>query len=80
MYNINSHYENVFHAIKDIVTYRRLLYLVPYGSTQPENLERIADDIGHTSLDVPDGPMFVCYDQEPLLGEFNFSLLDHIKL
>ena len=24
------------------------------------------------------GPLFVCYDQEPILGEFNFELLDHV--
>ena len=52
MYNIHSHYETIFHALTNIVTYRRLLYLLPYGATQPENLERIADDIGHTSEDV----------------------------
>ena len=79
MYNIHSHYENIFHYLKSIVTYRRLLYLLPYGATQPENLERIADDIGHTNEDVVDGPMFICYDQEPILGEYNFKLFDYIR-
>ena len=79
MYNIHSHYENIFHYLKSIVTYRRVLYLLPYGSTQPENLERIADDIGHTNKDVVDGPMFIFYDQEPILGEYNYKLFDHIR-
>jgi hypothetical protein len=78
MYNLHSHYETIFHSLKHIVTYRRVLYLLPYGSTQPENLERIADNIGHTSSTIQNGPMFVCYDQEPLLGDYNFKLFDHI--
>lgn len=56
-----------------------MLYLRPYGSSQPENLERIADNVGHTSQDVADGPMFVCYDQEPIIVPYNFELLDHVK-
>lgn len=79
MYNIHSHYETIFHRLKSIVTYRRLIYLSPYGTTQPENIERIADNIGHTSKKVLDGPMFVCYDQEPILGEFNHHFLDYVQ-
>ena len=79
MYNIHSHYENIFHYLKSIVTYRRILYLLPYGATQPENLERIADNIGHTSKDINDGPMFIFYDQEPILGSYNYKLLDYIR-
>jgi hypothetical protein len=49
---------------------------MPYGSTKPENLERLTND----SLDFssPRGPMFICYDQEPIYGEFNYELFDHI--
>ena len=82
MYNLNSHYENIFHCLKHIVTYRRALYLLPYGSTQPENIERIADDIGFLDENadgLPNGPMFIFYDQEPILGSYNFTLLDHIQ-
>ena len=79
MYNIHSHYENIFHLLKHIVTYPRLLCLMPYGSTQPENLERMSVDIGNFSGTVPDGPMWIFYDQEPILGEFNYRLLDHIQ-
>jgi len=79
MYNIHSHYENIFHYLKSIITYRRVLYLLPYGSNQPENLERIADDIGHTSKDVNDGPLIIFYDQEPILGSYNYKLFDYIR-
>jgi hypothetical protein len=49
---------------------------MPYGSTQPENLERITDDGNGTRA--PRGPMFIFYDQEPIYGEFNYHLFDHI--
>lgn len=78
MYNIHSHYETIFHSLSSIVTYRRVLYLLPYGSTQPENLERIADNIGHTSAEIKEGPLFIFYDQEPILGPYNFKLFDYI--
>lgn len=78
MYNIHSHYENIFCALKDIVTHRRLLYLLPYGSTQPEHIESLSDELGHIPGDIKDGPLFIFYDQEPILGEFNYPLLDHV--
>ena len=90
MYNIHSHYENIFQALTPIVTHRRLLYLLPYGATQPENIETISDPIGHMPNDQPagpnniigyidDSPMFIFYDQEPIYGEFNYRLFDHIQ-
>ena len=39
----------------------------------------IADDIGHTSGEVNDGPMLICYDQEPILTPYNFELFDYIQ-
>lgn len=78
MYNIHSHYENIFCALKDIVTHRRLLYLLPYGSTQPEHIESLSDELGHIPGVIKDGPLFIFYDQEPILGEFNYPLLEHV--
>ena len=49
---------------------------MPYGSTQPENLEFLMNDMGHWSG--KRGPLFIFYDQEPILGEFNYTLLDHV--
>lgn len=80
MYNIHSHYETIFHALTNIVTHRRVLYLMPYGSTQPENIESLSDNIGAFHADVKDGPLFICYDQEPILGEYNYPLFDAVDL
>jgi len=88
MYNIHSHYETIFHALSSIVTHRRLLYLHPYGSTQPENIETLAEDLRELNFKrwtenrtpkLDEGPLFVFYDQEPILGEFNHRLFDHIQ-
>lgn len=79
MYNIHSHYENIFQSLSSIVTYRRLLYLLPYGSTQPENAEAVTDDIANFGGWVDEGPLFVFYDQEPIYGEYNYRFLDYVK-
>ena len=92
MYNLNSHYENIFHALKDIITHRRVLYLAPNGATQPENIETITDSLaelnqqlisnsffGHQVTPVEDGPLLIFYDQEPILGDFNEPLFNHIN-
>ena len=79
MYNINSHYENIFHYLKSIVTHRRLLYLLPYGSTQPENIETLSDDNSHIPIFVDKDPLFIFYDQEPMYGNFNYQLFDYIQ-
>jgi hypothetical protein len=79
MYNIHSHYENVFSYLNTIVTHRRLLYLLPYGSTNPENIETLSDDNSHVPVFVDTDPLFIFYDQEPIYGNFNYQLFDHIK-
>lgn len=45
---------------------------MPYGSTQPENLEML------TSNQEPAGPLFIFYDQEPIIPDYNQNLFDHI--
>ena len=82
MYNLNSHYENIFHALKGIIAHRRVFYLAPNGATQPENIESIADNLTMFNAVhnlVNDGPLLLFYDQEPVLGEFNYRLLDYIR-
>jgi hypothetical protein len=88
MYNIHSHYENIFNSLKHIVTHRRLLYLLPYGSTNPENIETLTDNLDdlHATLyreqrstNLTEGPLFIFYDQEPIYGNFNYQLFDHIR-
>jgi hypothetical protein len=79
MYNINSHYEVIFAFLKTLVKRRRMLYLHPYGSTDPQNIERVADT-ADISYDIEnEGPMFVFYDQEPIYDKFNYTLFDYIE-
>lgn len=49
---------------------------MPYGSTQPENIEFLMNDMSH--WDGERGPLFLCYDQEPILGEFNIPLIANV--
>ena len=70
----------IYLYLKSIIADARLLCLMPYGSTKPENIERFSDD---TPWPFPDhlrrrGPMYIFYDQEPLYGDFNYQLFDHI--
>ncbi len=53
-----------------------MLYLHPFGSTRPENIEMLRDD---TDPPWRRGPVFIFYDQEPLNFEFNQPLFDHIR-
>ena len=75
MYNIAQHYENVYHYLKTIITDPRVVYLYPFGATQPENIEIIRDD---TNPPARRGPLFIFYDQEPLGLNYNSAVFDHI--
>jgi hypothetical protein len=63
MYNIHSHYENILSYAKSIIAHPTLAYLHPFGATQPDNIETLNSG-GF-------GPLLFCYDQEPLLPDFN---------
>jgi hypothetical protein len=87
MYNIHSHYETIFHALKSIVTHRRVFYLMPYGSTQPENVESITDNLDDLNAmlwterrnsTISEGPVLFFYDQEPIIGDYNHPLFDSV--
>jgi hypothetical protein len=71
MYNIHSHYENILAYANSIVTQPTVIYLHPFGSTQPENIEALQNG-GF-------GPLIIAYDQEPLNYEYNFQLFDYIN-
>ena len=71
MYNIHSHYENLFSYVKALISQPRLVYLHPFGTTEIENLESI--NIGGY------GPIFFCYDQEPIIPNFNRNLFSHVR-
>jgi hypothetical protein len=64
------------------------MYLLPYGSTQPEDIEcltDVLDDINKTRsvsgkfMELDEGPFFIFYDQEPIYGEYNYKLFDYIQ-
>jgi len=75
MYNLANHYENIYQYLRTIITDPRAIYLHPFGSTQPENIEILRHDGAH---DERRGPMFIFYDQEPLNFVYNQPLFDHI--
>lgn len=74
MYNIHSHYHNLFSYLKTIIAYPKLIYLYPFGSSSIKNIESF-DVENSNDLD----PIFFCYDQEPLLPEYNDSLFQFVK-
>lgn len=82
MYNIAQHYENIYQYLKTIITDPRVAYLHPFGSTQPENLEIIRNDVNAPDIESNNvnrrGPMFIFYDQEPLDAVYNKTLFDYI--
>jgi len=71
MYNIHSHYENILDFVNTIITQPTLIYLHPFGSTQPENIEALQNG-GY-------GPLIVAYDQEPLIEHYNSHLFNYIN-
>ena len=80
MYNLSNHYENIYQYLKTIIAYPRVAYLHPFGSTQPENLEIIRND-----LNTPEqhplkcwGPLFIFWDQEPLNYAYNKNFFDYL--
>lgn len=77
MYNIHNHYHNLWSYAKSISADPRLVYLYPFGSTEPENIEVLADDRPDLKPQQR-GPLIICYDQEPLIWGFNDDLFDHI--
>jgi hypothetical protein len=71
MYNIHSHYENILAYANSIVAQPTVVYLHPFGTTQPENIEALQNG-GH-------GPLIIAYDQEPLHYHYNKPLFEFIN-
>jgi len=81
MYNIANHYENIYQHLQTIITDPTVIYLHPFGSTQPENIETLRDDSDPPDMRNPPesrGPVFIFYDQEPLNFNYNKNLFDYI--
>jgi len=84
MYNINNHYLFVFNLANSIVPWSVLRYLHPFGATQKENIETISvgtENAVYVSGTEGDGfgVRIFCYDQEPLLTEYNRELFSYIQ-
>jgi len=75
MYNIANHYENIYQYLRTIITDPRVVYLHPFGSTQPENLEFI---LATDNYPERRGPLFIFYDQEPLDFGYNQPVFNEI--
>lgn len=78
MYNIHSHYENIFNYLSSIIADPIVIYLHPFGSTSTGNIETILHNRPYLSKPLR-GPVFICYDQEPLDFNYNFELFSYIK-
>jgi len=90
MYNLDSHYENIFHLSRSIIADPLLVYLHPFGSTSPENVEILnASQSEHLKsienqflkqqlTDLYSGNLLFCFDQEPLDFNFNKELFNQI--
>jgi hypothetical protein len=68
MYNIHSHYENIFAYLKTKLDYPVLLYFYPFGSINYENIEMMHCNGNGTS------PVVLCFDQEPITPNFEILL------
>lgn len=76
MYNINDHYKFIYSIAVQCNKDVRVVYLHPFGSSAAENIEVFTRDFSQGF--VP-GPVILCYDQEPLIPDFNKNLFLHIK-
>jgi len=70
MYNIHSHYENIFSLAQKIWGEVKVVYLFPFGATSVENIEYLNSG--------DNGPILLCYDQEPLIPGFNDPIFDYV--
>lgn len=71
MYNLDIHYQNILNLSNNIIPGCKLIYLHPFGTTQPENIESIGSGTGFA-------PIIIAYDQEPINCVYNSYLLDYI--
>lgn len=81
MYNLSNHYNNIYQYLRTIIADPSVVYLHPFGSTQPENIEVLRDDSDPPDRrDPPErrGPVFIFHDQEPLNFNYNRPLFDYI--
>ena len=73
MYNIHSHYENIYSYARLHLENPTVKYLFPFGATLVQNVEILRTN------DKP-GPVLFCYDQEPLIHHYNKFLFTDVNL
>lgn len=74
MYNIHSHYENIFRlACNEWPDGVVIVYPFPFGASSVDSLEWL------NSGGEDKGPVLFCYDQEPLIPGYNDPLFDFVK-
>jgi hypothetical protein len=79
MYNLNNHYNTIFNIVTSIIRYPNIQYLHPFGSTEINYLETISTSIDNNATwHSRTGVMVFCYDQEPLLYDYNQKLFKHV--
>lgn len=82
MYNLSVHYNNLYDYLCSIITNPRVVYLHPFGSTQPENTEFLRKNFDEIASNpyFPEarGPVFIFYDQEPLDADYNRNLFEYL--
>jgi len=81
MYNISNHYLNLYQYLQTIIADPTVIYLHPFGSTRPENIEALRNDLDPPDRRTPPerrGPVFIFYDQEPLNFVYNQPVFDYI--
>lgn len=65
MYNLNNHYDNIWHLALQRFSNPRIGYFIPFGSTRLEDIENRFIKEGDVDCAI------FCYDQEPLIKLFN---------
>lgn len=72
MYNIDSHYENIFSFANQIWQNGiKVVYFFPHGSTSVDNIEYLNSG--------DHGPVLLCYDQEPLIPGYSDTVFEYVK-
>ena len=77
MYNINTHYTNIFNLASSIVKDPAMMYLHPHGATEINNIETIHSE-KNDQIHMADA-FIICYDQEPLIPSYNAPVFSHIN-
>jgi len=73
MYNLNSHYDNIWQLALQRFSNPFISYFIPFGATAYENIEQRFVKEGGVDCSI------FCYDQEPLIKLFNVDTFFEIQ-